>query len=190
MYKKCELYKKCEQGFTVSDRNTSEEKSTIHVPSKKTYSFPKSARILKRKEFLFLSSKGHTFYGNWVIIQWRKNSLKKSRLGIIVTKKFGKSHERNRFKRLVREAYRLMRQDFACFADLTIRPRKNSDTLTLDTISQDIKKWQASVVQAIERKNTTIQSPEKEPVDKEILLQKEAPSLHEPSSQETNTSFS
>lgn len=40
-----------------------------------------------------------------------------------MTKKFGKSHDRNRFKRLVREAFRLSKERLLEFVDLVIRPK-------------------------------------------------------------------
>ncbi|MCP5469404.1 MAG: ribonuclease P protein component [Chlamydiales bacterium] len=68
------------------------------------FSFPKKKRLLKSYEFRDLARCG----------EWRKSSsvrikVKKSiesKLGITVSKKFGKAHERNAFKRRVREAYR------------------------------------------------------------------------------------
>ncbi len=41
------------------------------------------------------------------IVLWSDSELKTTRLGIIATKKFGNSCERNRFKRSIREAFRL-----------------------------------------------------------------------------------
>ena len=108
-------------------------------PQSKPYAFPKSARLLKRRDFLSLMHKGHTFYGNFVIFQWKKNHLKKVRLGIIITKKFGASTERNRFKRLVREGFRLSSKP-ELGLDITVRPRKNFNQLTLADLMCDFEK--------------------------------------------------
>ena len=69
--------------------------------------FPKTSRLLKRKDFERLSKSRSKKLGHWLILLScpAKYSF---RLGITVTKKFGKAHERNRFKRLVKEAFRLM----------------------------------------------------------------------------------
>lgn len=61
----------------------------------------------------------------------RSNKSSQTRLGITVTRRYGDAHERNRFKRIVREAFRLsytrLRQGF----DLNVKPRtaaKNAKT--------------------------------------------------------------
>ncbi len=41
-----------------------------------------------------------------IVIYWRKNRLKKVRLGITVSKKLGNSPQRNRVRRIIREGVR------------------------------------------------------------------------------------
>lgn len=62
------------------------------------------------------------------------------RLGITVSKRYGKAHERNRFKRLVREAFRL-KQHFLPFSiDINILPKKGRTPLHLNDCAQDFEK--------------------------------------------------
>lgn len=89
-------------------------------------SFPKSLKILKRTHFKWLCYKHQRLVGNLFIVDIKKNSLDFSRLGITVTKKFGKSHERNRFKRLVREAFRCHRGRCIVGYDMNIRPKSSA----------------------------------------------------------------
>jgi ribonuclease P protein component len=107
----------------------------------RSFSYPKKARLLQRREFMTLSQRGETFYGKHVVIQWKKTALGRPRLGIIITKKFGKAHLRNRFKRLVREAFRLFHPKPSLGIDFTVRPRKNFELLTLTALCSDLTKF-------------------------------------------------
>ena len=106
--------------------------------------FPKTSRLLKRREFVHLVHKGYTFHGNHVVIQWRKTTFSRVRLGVIITKKFGNAVLRNRFKRLIREGFRLTTPKPAFGIDLSVRPRKNFEHLTLSAVLSDFAKFFSS----------------------------------------------
>lgn len=71
--------------------------------------FPKTLRLLKRREFLNLKRHSKRFYGDCVSIDYAFQRVRYPRLGITVSKKFGKAHARNYFKRCVRESFRNVR---------------------------------------------------------------------------------
>ena len=70
-------------------------------------SFPKDLRIRKRKDFIYVYNNGRKFFTENFIMFIAKNSLNLPRIGITVTKKYGKAVKRNRLKRLIREFFRL-----------------------------------------------------------------------------------
>lgn len=79
--------------------------------------------------------------GQWIFLDFRvqpQTSSGKVRLGITVTKKFGKAHDRNRFKRIVRESYRLLRPQIRSSLDIIVRPRGRYPLAANEPHMQDI----------------------------------------------------
>lgn len=64
--------------------------------------------------------------GHWIIIDIRSNQNSHTRLGITATRRYGKSHDRNRFKRIVREAFRQCRMKLKTGLDLNVKPRPSA----------------------------------------------------------------
>lgn len=95
--------------------------------------FDKTFRLRKSSQFQSLSRNSSTFHGNVLFIVWKKNDLAHSRLGITVTKKFGDAHVRNRFKRLVREGFRLSGAKLCMSIDIHVRPKTGPKGSVSDT---------------------------------------------------------
>ena len=75
----------------------------------KTLGLPKSERIYLKEEFKNILSTGRKFQIKGFTFWCKLDSgeASKPRIGIIVSKKLGSAVERNRCKRLLREAFRL-----------------------------------------------------------------------------------
>lgn len=69
-------------------------------------SFSKADRILKRDDFKRVYEGGRKVHARYFIAFILPNSGDRPRLGITATRKIGKSFERNRARRLLREAFR------------------------------------------------------------------------------------
>lgn len=68
--------------------------------------YGKSARLLKRADFLRLTSAQNKKSCKGFLVVWEANGLSNVRLGITVSKKVGCAVVRNRIKRYVREFFR------------------------------------------------------------------------------------
>lgn len=88
------------------------------------YHFKKSARILKRTEFINLSKNGQKFKNEHFIAAVGPGGSETTRLGITVTKKIGCAAIRNRIKRFIREYFRLNRDRILGKWDINIIARK------------------------------------------------------------------
>lgn len=62
--------------------------------------------LTKNYEFMRAYKKGKFFVGRYMILYVIPNRFGINRLGITVSKKFGKSVKRNRLRRLIKENYR------------------------------------------------------------------------------------
>ena len=78
----------------------------------KSFGLPKEARLAKRAEFLRVYEQGFRIEGRYMTVFLLPNDHGLQRVGITATKKaIGKAHDRNRAKRLLREAFRLSKTE-------------------------------------------------------------------------------
>lgn len=61
-----------------------------------------------------------------------------SRLGLAVSRKVGKAHDRARVKRLVREYFRHRRRLFASPVDLVVSAKPGAASLTLEALCREL----------------------------------------------------
>jgi ribonuclease P protein component len=76
------------------------------VMSEVSEKFPKTDRILKRAVFRRVYEEGRKFHARCFTAFVLASPSERSRIGITATRKIGNSVERNRARRLVREAFR------------------------------------------------------------------------------------
>ena len=93
-------------------------------------SFPKSARVRRRAEFLTLQREGRRRHTPHLVIIRREGSGIRSRLGVTVSKRIGNAVVRNRVKRLLREVFRHRQAGIAPPVDVVVIAKPGAETLT------------------------------------------------------------
>lgn len=101
-------------------------------------SFPKALRVRTRKHYQWLAHKGTRSVGQSIIVVSCFHSKLQTRLGITVSRKYGKAHDRNRFKRMVREAFRTSRHLLPPGLDLNVKPKGFCENLTMEDVRREI----------------------------------------------------
>lgn len=98
-------------------------------------------RLRTRQQFLRMGQQSLKFTGQWVIVEIKMTRAPFSRLGITATKRFGDAHQRNRFKRLVREAFRLSCTRLTPTFDLVVKPRSQALHATLKNVQEELLRF-------------------------------------------------
>jgi ribonuclease P protein component len=73
--------------------------------------FPKGLRLLRASEFERVFAARNSAANTWFVFYGAANDVGHPRLGITVSRRIGGAVERNRWKRLLREAFRLSQHD-------------------------------------------------------------------------------
>ena len=88
----------------------------------KPHGFPKSARLLKTAEFDRVFGRRCSLSDNNIVLYAALGVTDEARLGLVVSRKCGNAVARNRWKRGLREAFRIVRGELALF-DFVVVPR-------------------------------------------------------------------
>ncbi len=103
-----------------------------------SFSFKKEERILKRAEFINLNLHGNRYYTKSFVGILKQNRRNFTRLGITASKRVGNSVKRNRIKRLIREFFRLNKQQIPGGYDIMIIALKESDKLNFFKVQEEL----------------------------------------------------
>lgn len=92
-------------------------------------------RLRSRKEFQRVAREGKRLVGRFLCIDYRRSD--KSKLGISASARYGSAPERNRFKRLVREAFRNNYSILPRY-ELNVVPRQLAKNARFADISEEL----------------------------------------------------
>ena len=117
---------------------------------------PRRLRLRRRAEFLRVQKTGTKLHTRHFLVfvapslplvsarrpghvGLQDDRLPETRLGVTVTRKVGKAVHRNRIKRLVREAFRRHRRDFAEGLDIVWVAKRDAGTLSYPSMVAEMK---------------------------------------------------
>ncbi len=119
-----------------------------------SHNLPKSCRLLKSQEFDRVFRRRCTVSDELLVLHVAHGLTDETRLGLVVSRKCGKAVVRNRWKRILREAFRLLRCELPCALDLVIVPRRSGSPTSVPTLQET----QASLVGLVRRAEKKLSS--------------------------------
>jgi ribonuclease P protein component len=108
------------------------------------FGLPKTRRVLKNSEFrsIYKYGKRLSLPALTLIYRFRSTASKplQTKLGLSVSRKVGKAHDRNLVKRRLREIFRLHHNELSENCDLVLIPRKETCDLSYVELESELLK--------------------------------------------------
>lgn len=120
--------------------------------------FPKSHRLLTRGEFDRVFAAKCSAADGYIILYGAASDVAQPRIGLVVSRKIGNAVVRNRWKRLLREAFRLTRTDLPNNLDIVVLPKQGA-TPQLVALQQSLVELSRRVAKRV-RRTSPILNPE------------------------------
>lgn len=98
-------------------------------------------RILTRRQYQRIGQQSTRHVGYWVIVDARPNKNSSTKMGITASRHYGIAVQRNRFKRVVREAFRHCRSFLQLGFDINIKPRQTAKNAKPSDIQSELLKF-------------------------------------------------
>jgi ribonuclease P protein component len=88
--------------------------------------FPSEFRVTSRRDFERIFKNKTVVSDPQLVLFLHPNGLEYPRIGTIVSKRVGNAPTRNRWKRVIREAFRLNREKLPAGFDFVVQPRRGA----------------------------------------------------------------
>lgn len=100
------------------------------IPPRKTMAdatFPKQFRLLLSTQYRRVFQRKLSVADNVLVVYGCENNLPHMRLGLVVSRRVGSAVVRNRWKRLIREAFRVHIRSIPAGVDIVVLPRRGAE---------------------------------------------------------------
>jgi ribonuclease P protein component len=102
---------------------------------------PRSRRLLRHADFQRVYQQGQRHFAtHMTVFYWFRAGADAPRIGFTVTRALGGAVVRNRIRRRLREAVRLLRLDERLRADIVVNPKKSLLTAGFTDIQQEVRR--------------------------------------------------
>lgn len=109
-------------------------RSSVPPPERRGRGFPPALRVLRRDDFLRVMQSGVRFSDGRILLRATASGVEWTRLGLVVSRRYGNAPRRNRFKRRMREAFRLHYEKLPPGLDLVCAPAGTADILLAEAV--------------------------------------------------------
>jgi ribonuclease P protein component len=111
--------------------------------------------------FRYLYRKGASVATPTVVIYYRKNRQSINQLGLTTAKKIGNAVQRNRARRVMREAYRLLEEKLEKNCDIVLVARSKTPFVLMDEVKGDMLRAfeKAGIIAEKQEKNENQSDP-------------------------------
>jgi ribonuclease P protein component len=116
----------------------------------KPNAFRPAEHLRRASDFRRVYERRRSASNDWLIVYACENGLPHLRLGLSVSRKFGGAVQRNRLRRLYREAFRLTRSEMPVGLDLILIPRRPEEP-SLEELKQALPRLVGQVARKIAR---------------------------------------
>ena len=113
--------------------------------------FPKSLRLRNTEQFQRVFAARCSVADGTLILFAADNELPHSRLGLTVSKKIGNAVARNRWKRLIREAFRTNQATLPEGLDFVVLPQRNVDVRTVKHLDKSLQNLAAKIYRRVKK---------------------------------------
>lgn len=115
------------------------------------HTFPQHVRLKTPAQFKAVYDRKRSVSDGVLVVYAAANGLPHPRVGLSVSRKVGNAVVRNRWKRLLREAFRLNRHALPAGLDFILIPRSGQTEPTLEAITASLIKLSADAARRVGR---------------------------------------